>query len=360
MATPTVAVGASPRKSTTRKLRRSSVLPSTESDEFTPSVKTEHTDESVFTDDNPFQSGSPSEIQRIRPASHDGKRRSSSRFSTESPAKSGLRSRKSATPASVKQEDGIKAPARDSFDFAPRLRPTKEEPEESEEESEDESELSAGEEFTPEEQLALETEQYAPGPQIRKRSRKQGSTSVLASWLVILSVLGGFGAWWRKEKIEIGYCGLGKPTWSLAETNVPEWANVLEPGCEPCPPHAFCYPDFEARCEHDFILKPHPLSLNGLVPLPPTCEPDGEKARRVKAVADKAVEELRDRRAKWECGQLQNDGKEPSPEISEPELKEEVSKKRRKGLSDSEFDDLWKGAIGEIIEKDEVVSNTKQ
>ncbi|KAJ6010710.1 hypothetical protein N7451_002122 [Penicillium sp. IBT 35674x] len=360
MATPTVAVGASPRKSTTRKLRRSSVLPSTESDEFTPSVKTEPTDESVFTDENPFQSGSPSEIQRIRPSSHDGKRRSGSRFSTESPAKSGLRSRKSATPASVKQENGIKAPARDSFDFAPRLRPTKEEPEESEEESEDESELSAGEEFTPEEQLALETEQYAPGPQIRKRSRKQGSTSVVASWLVILSVLGGFGAWWRKEKIEIGYCGLGKPTWSLAETNVPEWANVLEPGCEPCPPHAFCYPDFEARCEHDFILKPHPLSLNGLVPLPPTCEPDSEKARRVKAVADKAVEELRDRRAKWECGQLQDEGKEPSPDISEPELKEEVAKKRRKGLSDSEFDDLWKGAIGEIIEKDEVVSNTKQ
>ncbi|KAJ5916998.1 hypothetical protein N7504_001013 [Penicillium tannophilum] len=335
MATPTMAVGASPRKSTTRKLRRSSVAPSTESDDFTPSVKTEPTDESVFTDDNPFQSGSPSEIQRIRPTSHDGKRRSGSRFSTESPAKSGLRSRKSVTPASVKQEDGIKAPARDSFDFAPRLRPTKEEPEESEEESEDESELSAGEEFTPEEQLALETEQYAPGPQIRKRSRKQGSTSVVASWLVILSVLGGFGAWWRKEKIEIGYCGLGKPTWSLSETNVPEWANVLEPGS--------------------------PSSLfEWLGTSSPTCEPDSEKARRVKAVADKAVEELRDRRAKWECGQLQDEGKEPSPEISEPELKEEVAKKRRKGLSDSEFDDLWKGAIGEIIEKDEVVSNTKQ
>ncbi|KAJ5928527.1 hypothetical protein N7466_007483 [Penicillium verhagenii] len=360
-ATPTVAVGASPRKSTTRKLRRSSVVPSTETDEFTPSVKTEPRDESVFTDDNPFQSGSPSDIQRSRPASHDGKRKSGTRLSTESPGlRSGLRSRRSATPGSVKQEDGIKAPARDSFDFAPRLRPTKEEPEESEEESEDESEFGAGEEFTPEEQLALETEQYAPGLQVRKRSRKQGSTSLVVSWLVILSVLGGFGAWWRKEKIEIGYCGLGKPTWSLAETNVPEWANVLEPACEPCPPHAFCYPDFEARCEHDFILRPHPLSLKGLVPLPPTCEPDSEKARRVKAVADKALEELRERRAKWECGQLQEEGKEPSPEISEPELKEEVARKRRKGLSDTEFDDLWKGAIGEIIERDEVVSNTKQ
>ncbi|KAJ5720601.1 uncharacterized protein N7483_008535 [Penicillium malachiteum] len=360
MATPVAAVGASPRKSTARKLRRSEVLPSTEPEEFTPTVKTESNNDSGFTDDNPFQSGSPSDILRSRTSSHDGKRRSSGRLSTESPIKSGLRSRKSATPASIKQEDGIMAPARESFDFTPRLRPTKEESEESEEQSDEESEFGAGEEFTPEEQLALETQQYAPLTQVRKRPTKQGSSSVVASWLVILAVLGGFGAWWRKEKIEIGYCGLGKPTWSLAETNVPEWANVLEPRCEPCPPHAFCYPEFEARCEHDFILKSHPLSLNGLVPLPPTCEADSEKARRVKAVADKAVEELRDRRAKWECGQLNEEGKEPSPEISEPELKEEVAKKRRKGLSDMEFDDLWKGAIGEIIGKDEVVTNTKQ
>lgn len=94
--------------------------------------------------------------------------------------------------------------------------------------------------------------------------------------------------------------------------------------------------------------------------MPPTCEPDSEKARRVKAVADKAVEELRDRRAKYECGQLKDDGKAASPEIAESKLKEEVAKKRRKGLSDSEFDDLWKGAIGEIIDKEEVISKTQQ
>jgi len=363
MATPVAAVGASPRKSTARKLRRSEVVPSTEIDETTPPIKAEPNDNNVFTDDNPFQSGSPSDVSKSRRTSHDGKRRSGSRMSTESPAlKTGLRSRRSATPGSVKQEDGITAPQRQSFDFMSRLQSTKEETEESEEESEedDDEEVDAGEEFTPEEQLALESEQYAPLTQIRKRSSKQGSISTVASWMVILMVLGGFGAWWRKEKVEIGYCGLGKPTWSLAETNVPDWANVLEPRCEPCPPHAFCYPDFEARCEHDFILKAHPLSLGGLVPLPPTCEPDSEKARRVKAVTDKAVEELRERRAKWECGQLKEEGKEQTPEISEPELKEEVAKKRRKGLSDTEFDDLWKGAIGEVIQKDEVVSNTKQ
>ncbi|KAJ5899223.1 hypothetical protein N7495_003967 [Penicillium taxi] len=357
-ATPVTARGLSPRKSTARKFRRSEILPSTELHDFTP-VKAEAKDENVFTYDNPFQSGSPSEIPKSRTPSHDGKRKSS-RFSIE------RRSRKSTTPASFKQEDGIEAPTRESFDFHPRLRSTTEEPEEFEGmdqeeldvEELDESEMSAGEEFTPDEQLDMETR--ASLTRLHKSPQKQGSKTILASWFVIVAVLVSFGAWWRQEKIEIGYCGLGKSTWSLAATKVPEWASVLEPGCEPCPPHAFCYPDFEARCEHDFLLKSHPLSLAGLIPLPPTCEPDSEKARRVKAVADKAVEELRERRAKWECGQLKEGDNEASPEISEPDLKKEVAKKRRKGLSDTEFDDLWKGAIGEILDKEEVVSNTNK
>lgn len=259
-------------------------------------------------------------------------------------------------------------PTRSTFEFAvssPKSAKLDIEPEDDDEEDEqvDEDGVPTGEEFTPEEQLALEhanADKMYPLAARAQRPRKQGTASKLAPWVVILSLFGGFGAWWRKEKIEIGYCGIGKPTWSLADTNVPDWASVLEPQCEPCPPHAFCYPNFEARCEHDFILRPHPLSLGGLVPLPPTCEPDSEKARRVKAVADKAVEELRERRAKWECGELVEGGKGvKTPEIPAPELKREVAKKRRKGMSDAEFDDLWKGAIGEIIARDEVVSTTK-
>ncbi|KAJ5776581.1 uncharacterized protein N7511_001592 [Penicillium nucicola] len=364
LATPVAAGRGSPRKSTARKVRRSEVLPSTEADDYIPGIKSEPHDETGFTNDNPFQSGSPSETPRSTRASYDGRRKSASRLSTESPARGrGLRSRKSATPSSLKQEDGYHAPKRESFDFISKLQPPQEESGEDSEEEEDEedSDMSAGEEFTPEEQLAMENEQYAPQIQVRRRPQKQGAVARIAPWLVILLLAGSFGAWWRREKLEIGYCGLGKPTWSLAETKVPEWANVLEPRCEPCPSHAFCYPDFEVRCENDFLLKPHPLSLGGLVPLPPTCEPDSEKARRVKAVADKVVEELRERRAKWECGQLKEDGKDArSPDISETDLKEEIAKKRRKGLSDNEFDELWKGAIGEVLDKDEVVSKTKQ
>lgn len=340
---PGVSDGTTPRRSTARNLRRSEIPSSAEPE---PAVKSEPTDASVFSDDNPFQSGSPS-----LPSSHDRTRKSGLRTSTE-----GLRVRKSETPSSLKRESAGTAaiPPYSTSLSSPK-----------EESSEEEDEVSAGEEFTPEEQLALEHEHagmlYSPNAQSRRRSRGQGTASKMLAWLVILSLLGSFGAWWRREKIEIGFCGIGKPTWSLVDTKVPEWANVLEPQCETCPSHAFCYPNFEARCEHDFLLKPHPLSLGGLVPLPPTCEPDSEKARRVKAVTDKAVEKLRDRRAKWECGELPEDGKgSKSPEISEPDLKQEVGKKRRKGMSDVEFDDLWKGALGELIGRDEVVSKTQQ
>jgi hypothetical protein len=125
-----------------------------------------------------------------------------------------------------------------------------------------------------------------------------------------------------------------------------------------CPPHAYCYDDFTARCEPDFLLKPHPLSLGGLVPLPlpPTCEPDGEKVRRVQAVADKAVEELRDRRAKYECGEPLEPEGEPldSPAMDEQELKDILNKKRSKRMAAEEFDELWSAAIGEVKARDEV------
>jgi hypothetical protein len=108
------------------------------------------------------------------------------------------------------------------------------------------------------------------------------------------------------------------------------------------------------QCENDFILKQHPLSLNGYIPIPPTCEPDSEKSSRILSVANKAVEELRQRRAKYECG----DGEETtSPSIPEAELKEAVASQRRVKMTDAEFDDLWAAAIGEIIAREEVTIN---
>lgn len=75
-------------------------------------------------------------------------------------------------------------------------------------------------------------------------------------------------------------------------------------------------------------------------------------------MADKAVEELRERRAKFECGRLVDEGGQPqdSPAIAAEELKESVGKKRNKRLSKHDFDELWVAAVGEVAARDEVES----
>ncbi|KAI5283369.1 inner nuclear membrane protein enriched at telomere/subtelomere region, partial [Ascosphaera aggregata] len=231
-----------------------------------------------------------------------------------------------------------------------------------------------GEEFTPEEQLSLEEEQAAGGKWASvdyysyDESQRQGAPSTTAklvrflSWILILSILSSVGLWYRQEKVEIGYCGVGKSEWSLRQyPDVPERIHAyLEPTCEMCPPHAYCYPSYEMRCEPSFIQSNHPLSLFGLIPLPATCEPDSEKARRVKNVVEKAVAILREQRARFECRERGRDNRVViRPEMTVSELKEVISQLRRGGMSDEEFEDLWRGAVPEIRSRDEVVSSIR-
>ncbi|KFL61052.1 uncharacterized protein TERG_11937 [Trichophyton rubrum CBS 118892] len=321
-------------------------------------VKSEYTADTPFTDDNPFQGGSsPSNSPKFRSPNSEYRRQSGISRLSEVEERRKRRS-EVRTPARMKQEEDIQVPTRSTFtspishiEGLPRF--------------EESSDIEPGEEFTPDEQLALDQEQAYNGRRrsvLRDRSRNgQSSSGVFASWFVILTLLSGFGLWWRKEKIEIGYCGVGKTHWSLEDTNVPTWANIIEPQCETCPQHAFCYPNFEAGCEQGFVLKAHPLSLGGLIPLPPTCEADGEKARRVKVVADKAIDELRTQRAKFECGESDKETDEvvATPEITASELRDRVGSLRRKGkLSEEEFDSLWDASIGEITGREEVVVST--
>ncbi|PHH50918.1 hypothetical protein CFIMG_004408RAa [Ceratocystis fimbriata CBS 114723] len=223
--------------------------------------------------------------------------------------------------------------------------------------------IDAGEEFTPEALQQLEADIAASGQSATASykatdpSRKFDFATPL--WVLLFTIFAAYGVWYRQEKIAVGYCGLGRePTQIIpVDVPVPDWiVPFIEPQCEPCPSHAYCYEDFVVRCEADFIMKPHPLSLGGLIPIPPTCQPDGEKAVRVKAVADKVIEELRTRRAEHECGGILNeDGeKQGSLEIKEQALKEIISRQRRKKLAQQEFDDLWDAAIGEVKTRDEV------
>lgn len=293
--------------------------------------------ETVFTDDNPFQSGSSplpvaTPSSRRRTLGEDVKSSRSTRRQTngifEKPKKS-----------------------RHSEMSSQRLRHRT-----------PNSALEPGEEFTVDEQLELEDAVHSGEVAFtpRKRGKPARQTSLLTPLFVLLMALfGAYGAWYRQEKLAVGYCGLGRAAKPLLpdEVAVPEALEpLIVPQCEPCPQNAYCYEGFVAKCGSGFIRKPHPLSFGGLVPLPPTCEPDSEKERRAQAVADKAIEELRDRRAKYECGVLVDAAghQADSPAVAEKELKEAVGKKRSKRLSDEEFEDLWDKAIGKVTTREEV------
>lgn len=303
----------------------------------------EEEEESVFSDDNPFQRGSPAikTPSRRRPGFEEILR-------SEKP---GTRRRQDEfiEPLSIERPSTT---ARSQALSSSKLRHR----------TPDWS-MDAGEEFTPDAQLELEEAARRGETEIvPRRQSKPARKSNLRTPLFVLfiSLLGVYLAWYRQEKVAVGYCGLGRPATEIIPPDVPVPDFIVpfvEPSCEPCPLHAYCYEDFSVRCHSDFVLKPHPLSFGGLIPLPPTCEPDGEKARRVQAVADKAIEELRERRAKYECGELvdESGAQISSPAIAEEELKSTVSRKRNKRLNSDEFEDLWVAAIGEITTREEVI-----
>ncbi|OTA98496.1 hypothetical protein M426DRAFT_109532 [Hypoxylon sp. CI-4A] len=333
-----------------------------------PKVKTEDSDEGlfrrtsdVFTSDNPFQSGSsPSALDQVTPSV----RRRTAETENARSTSSGTRRRL----------DGYAAPKEERRSMPRNITPSVilkaplQAP--------DSPVIEAGEEFTPEEQLELAAEDAANGniePVAARRPRQTNQTS----WGTLFSILsvtvaGIYAGWYRQEKIAVGYCGVGQFGSSIPnEVETPEWAqsvlppqitipqsfiDAVEPECEPCPAHAYCYADFSVRCEQDYILKAHPLSLGGIVPLPPTCEPDGARVRRVQAVADKAIEELRERTAKYECGDpIDEEGtKLETAAVEEAELKQIIDKKRSKKMNNQEFEDLWGAALGEIKDRDEV------
>ncbi|CAL3968817.1 unnamed protein product [Diplocarpon coronariae] len=308
--------------------------------------------ESAFTYDNPFQSGS-SPASGI--AGGDKKRKSLGACSSRTPRKGSSTTRRRTD--AVQADDGIHPPTSRTFEMPVRAIDGLKDV--------DDNGVEASEEFTPEEQLELNRDQAmnglrAVGP-LRPTKQQRGVGKKGPLWVLALTLFSGYAAWYRQEKVAVGYCGIGREATQVVPSgiDVPDWVRIMaEPECEPCPQHAYCSGNLETHCEADFVMKPHPLSIGGLVPLAPTCEPDGDKVRKVKAVADKAVAELRERRASFECGSLADEAVLPETtlEIDAEHLKKEMSKKRRKGMGEAEFEELWAGAIGEIQGRDEVVS----
>ena len=227
---------------------------------------------SAFSDENPFQSGSSPlniEASRRRTAGTSNERRRSS---------SNRRKTDGAPITTIKQEEekDNRAPISKTFEMSlsalrnPRDRS---------------GSVETGEEFAPEEQIELSTQLSESNSKAVSRNRKdhlrrKPSIPKSAPWLVISALLLGYATWYRQEKLSVGYCGLGRSSGALSNVHAPEWASHLVPTCEPCPQHTICYEGMVTRCESDYAPQLHPLSLGGILPLPPTCEPDGCKSEK--------------------------------------------------------------------------------
>lgn len=301
----------------------------------TPAMKTEPADDSPFSNNNVFQrsGNTPPEPRAV---DHERRRTIMSSARDLERRNRELRRRTDGVSQLKAQTDGAVVPTRRTFHV-----PVK---------SDD---VQPSEEFTPNEQLEMaqaeETGQLVP---VRRQKTGPGANAKFSIFVVLAALFCGPAALWRQEKLEVGYCGIGHPSAEIGGINVPEWAESVRPACEPCPQHAYCTELLHTECEPGFVLTQHPLSLNGLIPIPPTCEPDSAKARKVNAVKERAVEALRKQNAKYECGEA------AAPQLQETALKQAISTKRRKGMSNVEFEDLWSSAMGDISKSDEIVSGS--
>ncbi|KAF2174196.1 hypothetical protein M409DRAFT_62311 [Zasmidium cellare ATCC 36951] len=301
----------------------------------TPTVKREDED-SPFSNQNVFQSASSSEVR-----SRDPDRRRTTLGNTAARdlerRHRELRRQTDGVSPIKRQVDGAVVPSRKTFDVP--VSAFKQE------------EIEPSEEFTPEEHMEMvQAQQAGELVPATRRTKRPGSNAKVGVGAVFSVVIAALGYFWGQEKFNVGYCGVGHPSTELAGVEIPPWADPLRPECEPCPPHAYCHENLHTECENGFVLTHHPLSINGLIPIPPTCEPDSARARKVESVKSRAIESLRQQNADYECGSA------TKPEIKETDLKQAISTKRRKGMTNEEFEDLWASAIGEVAQMDEVHS----
>lgn len=165
--------------------------------------------------------------------------------------------------------------------------------------------------------------------------------------------------WWIIERINAGYCNVGFVNWTPHYSHFtptefrdyfdPEYIrdrgsqilDYIRPDCQTCPAHAKCYKGFKAVCDPGFIKK---QSLLGrFLPIRPTCEPDTQKHRRVKAISKKALEILAKRNVDCQCGSYK--GKNS---IDAGELRDAIYKLTSANIDEDEFRDLWNNAVVDI------------
>jgi hypothetical protein len=184
--------------------------------------------------------------------------------------------------------------------------------------------------------------------------------------ILVFFILGtALARWWIIERINAGYCDVGFVNWKphysrftptkLSDYFDPEYIrdrgsqvlDYIRPDCQNCPAHAKCYRGFKAVCDPGFVKK---QSLLGhFLPIRPTCEPDTQKQRRVKAIANKALEILAQRNVDFQCGKYKGENG-----FDACELHDAIYKLTSASLDEDEFHDLWASAVADIENHDDI------
>lgn len=232
-------------------------------------------------------------------------------------------------------------------------------------EPEEEAEVEEKAETEEEVEVEAEAEEEDLPEPVSKRNWRPFLQALGLSILVV--ILSSFSKWYVQEKFEAGFCDpsihrpkpfythLKPETWQgyfgkeyLGE-RTSQMLDYVRPECEPCPAHAVCFPGFRVECEPNFIKVVSPLSLGGVLPIAPVCQPDTQKEKRVQMMADKALEILRDRNAKVECGTLNEAA------IEENELRDILYNMKTATLTDEDFNELWIKAMNDIENEEEII-----
>ena len=100
-------------------------------------------------------------------------------------------------------------------------------------------------------------------------------------------------------------------------------------------------------CDPGFVKKQS--ILGHFLPIRPTCEPDTQKQRRVKAIANKALEILGQRNVDFQCGKYKGENG-----LDARELHDAIHKLTSVTLDKDEFQDLWTSAVADIENHDDI------
>ncbi|EPX70628.1 LEM domain-containing protein Heh1/Lem2 [Schizosaccharomyces octosporus yFS286] len=174
---------------------------------------------------------------------------------------------------------------------------------------------------------------------------------------------------WRDEVYRVGYCDVP----SKGSTVVQKLG--LGASCTPCPPHSTCFPNFQLRCDSGYILNEPWYSKFGLWPRK-NCLSDTDREESVIIFYEESLDVLRTWNSMYQCGRLPDDLIEKNKTLSKMDpyifngvkksktahqplfsitlLRHTLLEKKSPNLSLSLFNDLFKAALYQLANTEEI------